>query len=503
MPYLAQYSIRSKQDYIFRTNAMVEMTGASLLIRDSFDILLACAHDMAGMSVQGTDGDFDLEKTLSSFASGELNMAELFRGGGNSLILFDTKESFVKVNSAYTYHLASNYPGLIPLCAGIPVGDNGIWDYQEDYKRLRTHVSDVKGHMTGATAVFPTPFSEILRDTYQPVTAVDRIHGKINYISAEANAKRNAFRKDPSRSEQTKTLNIDSMSEKKGIESLLAVVHADGNNMGARIREMMSSETSYDKCINIMRKFVQKTTEVFSKRGREAVEAECCAVKKATGDENIGVRWLINDGDDATFICNARHALRFTNAYLKAVASESGYTSCAGICIFHSHYPFHMAYTFAEQCCDNAKKKVHIKGEIRSESWIDFHYQHAGLDRDLDDLRTVQGTGCIMARPYCVTGDKLPGIEVFNEICRSLKQKNTDARTAVRGNLKTIGNAWEGSRENGKTELHRLFYRNPSLKGKLMSFCENEDELLRILYDLSEIFDIWYSDDTERSELHS
>ena len=498
MPYLAQYSIRSKQDYIFHTNAMVEMTGASLLIRDSFDILLACARDKAGLVVRDAEEKFDLAETLSGFASGSLNMAELFRGGGNSLILFDTEESFINLNSAYTYHLASIYPGLVPLCAGIPVGDNGTWNYQEDYQRLRKHVSDVKSRMTGAVAIYPTPFSEILRDTYQPVTRTERIHGKMNYISAETGAKRDAF----ALSGQADTLDIDSMSEKKGTESLLAVVHADGNNMGVRIRGMMSSETSYTECVNRMRKFVRKTAEVFSEHGKEAVEAERRALEEATG-KSVGIRWLINDGDDATFICNARHALRFTKAYLKAVAAEPGYTSCAGICIFHSHYPFYMAYSFAEQCCDNAKKKVHIKGETRDESWIDFHYQHSGLDRDLDDLRKVQGTDCIMARPYCVTGGKLPGIDVFSEICNSLKQKNAEEKAAVRGNLKTIGNAWEGSRENGKTELHRLFYRNPALEGKLMSGCESEEELLKILYDLSEIFDVWYSDDAERSELHS
>ena len=65
-------------------------------------------------------------------------------------------------------------------------------------------------------------------------------------------------------------------------------------------------------------------------------------------------RKIISDGDDMTFICNARFAMEYVQAYLKSVRDyqnekhpEWMYSSCAGICIFHSHYPFSRAYVMA------------------------------------------------------------------------------------------------------------------------------------------------------------
>lgn len=43
---LAQYTIRSKQEYIFRTNRMVEIAGASENISQSWNILFTQADKM-------------------------------------------------------------------------------------------------------------------------------------------------------------------------------------------------------------------------------------------------------------------------------------------------------------------------------------------------------------------------------------------------------------------------------------------------------------------------
>ena len=51
---LAQYTIRSKQDYIFKTNRVLEIVGASKIIEGIWDDLFGCAVDL-GLKTEKTD----------------------------------------------------------------------------------------------------------------------------------------------------------------------------------------------------------------------------------------------------------------------------------------------------------------------------------------------------------------------------------------------------------------------------------------------------------------
>ena len=52
-PILAQYTVRSKQEYIFRTNRMQEIVGASAIISQSFDLLFSCAEELGVKTERG------------------------------------------------------------------------------------------------------------------------------------------------------------------------------------------------------------------------------------------------------------------------------------------------------------------------------------------------------------------------------------------------------------------------------------------------------------------
>ena len=86
-PVLAQYTVRSKQEYIFRSNRLQEIEGASAMISQSFDLLFSRAERL-GVKTERGGGAFRMEETLRKFREGELDMVDLFVGGGNDTVLF-------------------------------------------------------------------------------------------------------------------------------------------------------------------------------------------------------------------------------------------------------------------------------------------------------------------------------------------------------------------------------------------------------------------------------
>ena len=235
------------------------------------------------------------------------------------------------------------------MCVGIEC-DGQTWNYKDDWKRLMEAVNEKKNRMRPQGTSVMLPFSQLDRKTLQPVSEVLRIDK--NSWRDESDESAAKYRRGDSQDHT----DLDLLITRHGEESLLAVVHADGNAMGARIQKLLGNATDYDTCINKMRRFSEKTEQVF------VTEAEK-VLNSIPVQKGIRPRILIKDGDDLTFVCNARDALNLTEAVLTRVAEQKDdddkpFTSCAGICIFHSHYPFFMAYEMAEQACDFAKSHM-------------------------------------------------------------------------------------------------------------------------------------------------
>ena len=494
MPYLAQYTVRSKQQYIFRTNRLKEVVGASELIRDTFQDLFSCAKT-AGLEQLIRDDDpgspFCMAAVMEKFQEGKLDAVELFCGGGNDTVLFRDRETFLRANRAYTRYVLEHAPGMIPLCAGVETaGEN----YKEDYSRLMQEVDRRKNAMQSGRAENSQPLAKQDRTTLQAIGAELR-HGQgseqtVEYLSAEAAAKRR--KSENSEKIETDTSLLDQLA-KDGSRSLLAIVHADGNRMGVKIQNRLGEKTDYDTCVNGMRAFSREINEVFTVKGKAALEKrleELRAAHPEDPEKNLLVRWVVTDGDDVTFLCNAKYALELTKAYLEGVAGvDKAYSSCAGICVFHGHYPFSRAYELAEQACDNAKRVVHASG--LEQAWLDFHNLRSGVNGDLEDIRERHRTKGCMARPWFVCGEEPPEparsltqLEALKELLRGKKVK--------RGQIKTVGTELEVSPEAGELVWKRLCYNNKGLGEKALALFKESRALYSALYDLSEFYDLWF-----------
>ncbi len=496
---LAQYTIRSKQQYIFQTNRILEIVGGSKIISDSWDELFNQANKAGLITRRINEGDFCMEIVQKSFDDGSLHMVELFRGGGNDTVLFNSRDSYVKANKAFSYKLMEKYPGIIPMSVCCLY----TGDYNKDYRDLMKEAEAEKNRMIPGQGNFTLPFSMMDRTTLQPYSKVITIEGIQSRISDERFSKREVGQQQRNRDQSIRML--DDMVTKKGEESLLAVVHADGNNMGVKISKMLGKNNNYDACVTMMREFTADTANAFVEDGLAAMED--CQKRlrekyKGKNEKAYFFRKVIADGDDMTFICNARFVMEYVRAYLQSVQtykarhqSEWEYSSCAGICVFHSHYPFARAYALAEQACDSAKKQVHGKMAVE-EGWADFHYVHNGIGGDLEQIRASQGTDKCMARPWQLTGTVRPlnegrqysKLEELEKVLRECKVSRSD--------IKTIGSEFESGEVYGQQELIRIYGHHKDLKSKLKEIYGTEEQnMLRNIYDLAEMYDLWYGEE--------
>ena len=101
---LAQYTIRSKQEYIFRSNRIAEIIGASDNITVSWDILFDQAKKVLNNKIQQIrpQEQFNMLEVEKAFEAKQLHMVELFRGGGNETVLYDSFASYREVNGAFS-----------------------------------------------------------------------------------------------------------------------------------------------------------------------------------------------------------------------------------------------------------------------------------------------------------------------------------------------------------------------------------------------------------------
>ena len=511
---LAQYTIRSKQDYIFKTNRVLEIIGASKNIAGIWDELFRVA-DTISIKYQRADEKFCFERIKKDFADDKLHMVELFCGGGNETLIFSSEKIYHQLNKAFSYMILKKYPGMIPMSVHAKAEGN----YSYDYNKLMA-ASDIKKNvMEPQWDMFTVPFAMIDRATLQPYSTVRKINGIEVRMSDESYSKYEGARKIRDKKEVRV---FDEMITDKGKESLLAVVHCDGNNMGVKIRAMLNNEHNYDHAVEQMRLFTKTTADCFEIKGGEALY-KCFRNldknnKKLSDDKKLkessyAYRRIISSADDVTFICNARFVMDYVKAYLDSVQNYASnkkknekkegkgnrydtwtYSACAGICIFHSHYPFSRAYSIAEQACDEAKKKVHVTADSGTspieQGWMDFHFIHSGISGDLEELRRYQEIDHLIARPWIISGEY--GNITFS-YANWLKLNNIIEKNKVsRSTLKTITSAYERSKSAAQTELIHVFGHNKGFEKDLENIFENEDERLQALYDISEIYDLWY-----------
>ena len=186
----------------------------------------------------------------------------------------------------------------------------------------------------------------------------------------------------------------------KGDSNFLAVVHIDGNGMGARVKKF------YDKYNKVYCSNPQYGWENFRRAVREFSDGIDCVFKTALDrtfarvgealsdnkldglslkDDNFPMRGLIASGDDICFVTDGRIGIESAAIFIKELSEFTDYNASAGVAIVHQKYPFFRAYELAESLCSSAKQFAAVIRARQIDAFLKEHGPDAVLPEDLQD----------------------------------------------------------------------------------------------------------------------
>lgn len=189
-------------------------------------------------------------------------------------------------------------------------------------------------------------------------------------------------------------------------KSWIAVIHADGNNLGKKIVKMVL-EVEQNRAFDLIKNFSKTLGEVTETAAKNAFQQTI--PQKGKDDEKnfkYPFRPVVLGGDDFTAIVRADLALNYAEAFLSEFERlskelfkefgaknklennpfENGLTACAGVSFIKANYPFHYGVTLAENLCGEAKKVSKTMNEDHSPSSIVFHKVHSSFVEEYEDI---------------------------------------------------------------------------------------------------------------------
>jgi len=480
----AIYDCRSKQEYIYRTNKIREIAGASKLLSSVYSILI---HE-TGIRICDTWREDTIQKRpfrKEEFLENGYDGTVIYEGGGSLYVLFKDRETYVRANRVFSRILLERSYSISLITAFVETTD----DFNQD--RINLYKAEERSKKLGVHSSFCNvlPFTQTDRMSYMPLSAIDN---KGKKVTEESKLKRKAYFDYFSQSDELGTENLDSLVEEKSVDSILAVIYIDGNDMGNKIKNCIEGKNDYAECVMALREFSLHTDEYFVTRPIAAIEKYLRAKNDAESElisekphKAHKYRIIVGGGDEITIICRGSDAMGVVKAYFDELASTPELaagilnTSCAGIALFHSHAPFADVYEIAESCCEMGKKESHKPD-------VDFHYCHSGITNELDIIRKEQESAFTF-RPY--------SLNMFEEFMRI----GYILHTIGRSNVKSLGESIVRGNSYYRFDVQRICSRLSENQSEFLALLEKymgkEDQLKRMIYDISIVYDLWFRGD--------
>ncbi len=467
------------QTYIFSSNKLKENLGASSIVKNIYSDFLSCIIE-EHFDIDGFDIDFwkSMPETKDNTSEDDQRIS-LFRkyagidicyiGGGNALLFFKTRNDFSAIIKKFTSSFLLHAPGLYINTAHIETDQAQIKDnfftIKEEldsqlYYIKNTYVPNITLPRHGFTASCPRTGLSVEKlmidkngkvDVFSSVSAT-----KINSAD-DNNAFDNEFKKNL---EFTK--DIEKLGQKEGDDNFIAVVHIDGNEIGALFKEAFNNN-SFMPARRLSQNLATSTKAAFDDLIKIIIkdEKQCLISSNNKKFGTLPIRPIIIGGDDITFVCPGKLGIYFAEKFMEFFENQTArfhrepLSACAGVAIAKTKYPFFRAYKIAEELCSNAKQK-RKKTEDKKGCWIDFHIVEAAKTGNLNEVREAYyqtQLGKLYMRPY------------------PLKSNSSDTEFSL-SSLKQKAFKLKKLPKNKKMELAQILFETKAEQEQFIEHCE-------------------------------
>ena len=382
----------------------------------------------------------------------------VYAGGGHTVFEFPEKSKAVEFNEAVTQAAMQDYPGLELFCTTLETEKDPTAD---DLKKLSEKLEAKK-------SIRRASFSH---GTFG-IEAIDINNGDPTLTTgndAKKPESEEIIDKKLSPDGFERAFKFENLGGTKNQKNFIAVVHIDGNSMGARVEKLRESMKGkpWKEYKDKLKAFSKSIDDDF----KSAYLEMCNKIADLINDNKLNelgigssnnrpffpVRRIITAGDDICFVTEGRIGIESARLFVECLSEkknkvdEQGYAACAGVAIVHQKYPFYKAYELAEMLCSNAKKFIASRGgqeASASNSAIDWHIEYGEVADSLDDVRAAykvtDGTHKEL-RPFIIKGDgkvlsKDPSRDysIFKKLVIGMKN---DDQSFARGKIKQLREA--------------------------------------------------------------
>ncbi len=496
--YLTLVDTTGIQPYIFGSNRLQENIGGSYLVA-------LATKDWSREVFRGVCAGTD---------------RELYAGGGNYTALFDdAEEAESEMRAAaferrLTRRAMEQAPGLQLLVVRHKCGQTLAQDLDAAFQEMAVK----KAERACSAPLLGLSVTRSCASTGLPASHNLKMNNTPYEVSSETLAKVIGFHKEskePIRDLAYKRLetmlswndrnywrnqsyrfprDFEELGRSKDSQSYIAVVHADGNGMGARIRKIGDkgltdreyetelrafSEAVDTASIEALKKTIKELIAViepdpkFPHKRRIAHPTLEMTVPLERNTRGRGwmlpFRPIVFGGDDVTFVCDGRLGISLATIYMKHLEEqtqnlpddEGKLTACAGVAIVKSHYPFARAYALADELCRSAKKyrkETHDPNPNWDDSCLDWHFALGGLSGDIDTIRerefTLKSIGNLTQRPVSLCSPTEAGQEfrTWHFIKGQVGELQGEAWASKHNKVKLLREALRGGAEEVKKQ---------------------------------------------------